>query len=78
MNMSNKSVIEKNILDIKLLKRQFICDSKRKQNTEGSSFDNPTESISVVKTRNLNIIFGNKTSLETFDISIRKILSAKH
>ena len=51
MNMFNKNVIEENIIDIKLLKRPFICDRNRKHNTNSGSFDNQTESVSVVKTR---------------------------
>ena len=71
MNMFNKSVIEESILDIKLLKRLFICDYNRKHNTNSGSFDNWTKSVSVVETRNLSITFSNKRSLETLDGSIR-------
>ena len=67
MNKFKKSVIEESILDIKLPKRPFICDCNRKHNMDSGYFDNRTESVSVVKTRNLSIIFGNKTSLETLD-----------
>ena len=49
MNTFNKSSIEKSILDIKLSKRPFICDCNRKHNTDSTSFDNRTESDSVVK-----------------------------
>ena len=63
MNMFNNSVIEKRILDIKL----FICDRNGKHNTNNGNFDNRAESVGVVKTRNLSITFGNKTSLETLD-----------
>ena len=48
MNMFNKSAIEESILDIKLVKWSFICDSKRRHNMDSSSFDNLTESLSVV------------------------------
>ena len=78
MNMFNKNVIEENIIDIKLLKRPFICDRNRKHNTNSGSFDNRTESVSVVKTRNMSITFGNKTSLEMLDESIKKIFNTKH
>ena len=67
MNMFNKSLIEKSILDIKLSKKPFICDRNRKHNTDNGNFDNPIESVGVVKTRNLSITFGNKTNLETLD-----------
>ena len=76
MNTFNKSSIEKSILDIKLSKRSFICDCNRKHNTDSGSFVN--ESVNVVKTRNLSITFGNKTSLETLDRSIRQIFNTKH
>ena len=78
MNKFKKSVIEESILDIKLPNRPFICDRNRKHNTDSGSFDNRTESVSVVKTRNLSITFGNKTSLETLDGSIRQIFNEKH
>ena len=78
MNMFNKSAIEESILDIKLLKRSFICDGKRKSNTNSSSFDNRTESVNIVETKNLSITFDNKTSLETLDRSIRQIFNMKH
>ena len=45
---------------------------------DSGSFDNRTESVSVVKTRNLSITFGNKTSLEMLDGSIKKIFNTKH
>ena len=61
MNKFKKSAIEESILDIKLPKRPFICDCNRKHYTDSGNFDNRTESVSVVKTRNLSIIFGNKT-----------------
>ena len=64
VNKFKKSAIEESILDMKLPKRSFICDCNRKHNTDSGNFDNRTESVSVVKTRNLSIIFGNKTSLE--------------
>ena len=67
MNMFNKSAIEENILDI-----------NRKHNMGSGNFDNRTESVSVVKTRNLSMTFGNKMSLETLDRSIRQIFNAKH
>ena len=78
MNMCNKSVIEKSILDIKLSKRSFICDHNRNHNTDSGNFDNRTESVSVVKIRNLSITFGNKTRLETLDRFIRQIFNTKH
>ena len=53
MNIFNKSAIEEIIFYIKLPKRSFICDIKRKHNTDSSSFDNRTESVSVVETKNL-------------------------
>ena len=78
INMFSKGAIEESILDIKLPKRPFICDNKRKHNTDSSSFDNWTESVSVVETRYLGVTFSNKASLETLDGSIRKIFSEKH
>ena len=78
MNTFNKSFIEKNILDIKLSNKSYFCDCNRKHNTDSGSFDNWTESVSVVQTRNLSITFGNKTSLETLDGSIKQIFNTKH
>ena len=78
INMFSKGAIEESILDIELPKRPFICYSKKKNNTNSSSFDNQTESVSVVETRYLGITFSNKANLETLDGSIRKIFSAKH
>ena len=71
MNKFKKSAIEESILHIKLPKRSFICDRIRKHNMDSGNFDKRTESVSVVKTRNLSIIFDNKTSLETLDEFIK-------
>ena len=77
-NIFNKSAIEENIFDIKLPKRSFICKGNRKHNTDNDNFDNRIESVNVAETRYLSITFGNKTSFETLDGSIKQIFNMKY
>ena len=53
-------------------------DNKRKNNMDGSGLDNRTEGVSVIKTGNLGISFGNRSSFESRNGSIRKIFGPKH
>ena len=79
IDMHNYPGIWKNFLLLTNKKINLLQQKEtRKHNTNSSSFDNRTENVSVVEIRNLSITFGNKTSFEMLDRSIRQIFNSKH
>ena len=78
IDIFSESAIEECILHIKLAKRPSVDNSKREHNTNSSSLNNKTESISVIKTRYLSITFGHKTSLKALNGPTRKIFCLEH
>lgn len=71
INALSESIVEKCILNVKLSKMPFIGHNKRKHNMDNGTLDSMTKSVSVVEIRYLCIAFGNKTSFETLDGSIK-------
>ena len=71
IDIFSESAIEEFILHIKLAERPYVGNNKREHNTNSSSLNNRTESVSVIKTRNLSIAFGHKTNLEALNGPIK-------
>ena len=78
MDIFNESAIEECILHIKLVERPYVGNNKREHNTNSSSLNNRTESVSVIKTRYLSIAFGHKTNLEALNGPIKQIFCPEH
>ena len=78
MNMFNKSSLRKAFLTSSCQRDHLFVIAIESTTPESGSFDNRTKSVSVVKTRNLSRTFGNKTSLETLNGSIKQIFNTKH
>lgn len=78
IDIFSESTIEECILHIKLAERPSVGNNKREHNTNSSSLNNKTESVSVIKTRYLSIAFSHKTSLEALNEPIRQIFYPKH
>ena len=73
IDIFSESAIEECILHIKLAERSFVGNNKREHNTNSSSLNNRTESVSVIKTRYPSLTFAHKTSLEVLNGPIRQI-----
>jgi hypothetical protein len=71
VNLLMKISMKKCIVNIKLSYGPLVRHGKRKNNTNGSRFDNGTKSIFIINALHLIVTFGNKTGFEAIYRTIR-------